>query len=36
MPKELRPSEVIELYWREVISIEEDADILEPIYLEVL
>lgn len=34
MPKELRPSEVLELYWRTQIVIEEDATILEPVYLE--
>lgn len=36
MPRELRPSEVLELYWRTQIVIEEDADVLEPVYVEVV
>lgn len=32
---ELRPAEIIEAYWNETIVIEEDAEILEPVYMEV-
>lgn len=31
---ELRPSEIIELYWREQIVIEEDAEFFDAVYLE--
>ena len=34
MPTELRPAEIIEMYWRTQIVIEEDAEMLEPVYLE--
>lgn len=29
---DLRPAKAIELYWRELLSIEEDAEVLEPVY----
>lgn len=32
---ELRPSEVLELFWREQLVIEEQAVFLDPVYLEV-
>jgi hypothetical protein len=31
---ELRPSEIIWLYWQEQIVIEEDAELLNPEYVE--
>jgi hypothetical protein len=31
---DLRPSEIIALYWREQIVIEEDAELFDAIYLE--
>lgn len=34
MPKDLRPAEIIELYWREQIVVEETADFLKPEYFE--
>lgn len=34
MPEELRPTEILELFWNEQIVIEEDADFLEPVYFE--
>jgi hypothetical protein len=38
MPKELdlRPSQIIELFWKENLVIEEDSEFLEPLYLETL
>lgn len=33
---EMRPSEIIEAYWEEVLAIEEDALMLAPIYLEAI
>jgi len=32
---ELRPSEVLQAYWSEVLVIEEMATFLNPIYIEV-
>lgn len=32
---DLRPSEIVELSWRESLVIEEDAEFLEPVYMEV-
>lgn len=29
---ELRPTEVLEMYWREQLVIEEQARFLEPVY----
>ena len=34
LPHELRPAEIIEMYWRTQIIIEEDAEMLPPIYLQ--
>lgn len=33
--KELRPSEIVNAYWRETIVIEEDAEMLNVEYVEV-
>ncbi len=30
----LRPAELIKMFWMETIVIEEHAEILEPVYLE--
>lgn len=32
---DLRPTEIVLAYWKENVMIEEDADLLDPIYLEV-
>lgn len=32
---DLRPAEIVLGYWREQIVVEEDADLLPPVYLEV-
>ena len=34
MTPELRPQEIIELYWLTQLAIEEDAEILEVVYFE--
>lgn len=31
---DMRPAEILEMFWREQIVIEEDAEILEPLYME--
>lgn len=31
---ELRPSEIIRMFWSEQIVIEEDAEFMEPVYWE--
>lgn len=33
MDRMLRPLAVIREYWNEVISLEENAEILEPVYI---
>lgn len=33
MPKEMRPSEIVWAYWKEILVIEEDAYLLDPAYL---
>jgi hypothetical protein len=33
-PLDLRPSEIVEMFWREQIVIEEDALVLPPVYFE--
>lgn len=32
--KELRPSEIVEMSWRESLDIPENAEVLEPVYFE--
>lgn len=32
--RELRPADVVMGYWQELLVIEEDAEVLEPVYWE--
>lgn len=32
---DLRPTEIVLAYWKEQIVIEDDAELMEPVYLEV-
>lgn len=34
MPNELRPSEILQMFWQEQIVIEETARFLDPVYFD--
>jgi hypothetical protein len=34
MPDELRPAEILEMFWREQLVIEETALFLNPVYIQ--